>query len=117
MKKILLLSAALVCTSVFSSCVPQTMLYSWYDSENASYQYNKKHTEELQVALFKQYAKMDAKQKGLRKVVPPGFYAEYGYALVSSGKQEEGISFLKKEIQLYPESEAFVSRILKQIEQ
>ncbi len=31
------------------------------------------------------------KQKGSRKVVPPGLYAEYGYALYMGGKKEEAI--------------------------
>lgn len=118
MKKLFFILALGMSVSLFSSCGTTTRpLYSWYDSENASYQYNKKHTDEWHEALLKQYAKMDAKQVGVRGTVPPGFCAEYGYALVSSGKRAEGLAYLKKEIQLYPESEAFVARIIKQIEQ
>ena len=56
------------------------------------------------------------KQNDLRKVVPPGLYAEYGYMLYQNGKTEEGLVNLKKEIALYPESAPFISRIIKQLE-
>ena len=84
-------------------------LYSWYNYEDITYQYSKKSTEELQVKVLEQYQKMIDKQKGARGVVPPGLYAEYG-------KKEEGLSFLKEEIKAYPESETYISRIIKQLE-
>lgn len=49
-------------------------------------------------------------------MVPPGLYAEYGYLLYKTGKKDEGLSFLRQEIKLYPESERYISRIIKQIE-
>ena len=76
----------------------------------------KKSTEELQVKVLEQYQKMIDKQKGSRGVVPPGLYAEYGYMLYRTGKKEEGLSFLKEEIKVYPESEKYISRIIKQLE-
>ena len=44
-------------------------------------------------------------------------YAEYGFLLYRTGKQEEGLEFLKQEINLYPESEKYISRIINQLEQ
>ena len=98
------------------SCGTQKSLYSWYDYEDTTYQYSKKATDELRVEVLKQYQKMIDNQKGLRGVVPPGLYAEYGYMLYKSGKKDEGISFLREEIKLYPEAESYVSRIIKQLE-
>lgn len=49
-------------------------------------------------------------------MVPPGLYAEYGYMLYRTGKKEEGLSFLRTEIKTYPESEKYISRIIKQLE-
>ena len=66
--------------------------------------------------MMEQYLKLIQKQKGTRKVVPPGLYAEYGYVLYMGGKKEEGLDFLKQEIKLYPESETYISRIIKQLE-
>ena len=113
MKKLILLGAVI---GLLSSCRSTKSLYSWYDYENATYQYNKKRTDELKVKMMDQYLKLIQKQKGSRKVVPPGLYAEYGYALYMGGKKEEGLSYLKQEIKLYPESESYISRIIKQLE-
>ncbi len=113
MKK-LLLSAFVV--MAISSCSTTDTMYSWYNYEDITYQYSKKRTDELKVKVLEQYQKLTEKQKGSRKVVPPGLYAEYGYMLYMTGKQEEGLKFLKEEIKLYPESEKYISRIIKQLE-
>ena len=114
MKKYFILGAlALLVASCGSS---SKSLYSWYDYEDATYQYSKKQTDELKVKMMDQYLKLINNQNGTRKVVPPGLYAEYGYALCMSGKKEEGLGYLKKEIKLYPESETYISRIIKQLE-
>lgn len=113
MKKIFLFG---IVVAFFASCNSTKSLYSWYDYEDATYQYNKKRTDELKTKMMEQYLKLIKKQKGSRKVVPPGLYAENGYALYMGGKKEEGLGFLKQEIKLYPESETYISRIIKQLE-
>ena len=113
MKKLLL--TALVVVAI-TSCTTTSNLYSWYDYEDITYQYSKGRTEELQVKVLEQYKKMIEKQRGARGVVPPGLYAEYGYLLCMTGKQQEGLSFLQEEVKLYPESEKYISRIIKQFE-
>ena len=65
---------------------------------------------------MEQYQKLTEKQKGIRGTVPPGLYAEYGYLLYKTGKQKDGLNFLKEEVKLYPESEKYISRIIKQLE-
>lgn len=113
MKKLFIAAVAVL---AISSCTSTKTLYSWHDYENATYQYSKKSTEELHVKMLDEYKKVIDKQKGIRGVVPPGLYAEYGYQLCKGGKKEEGLNFLKKEIELYPESEKYISRIIKQLE-
>lgn len=113
MKKLFIAAVAVL---AISSCTTTKTLYSWHGYEDATCQYSKKSTEELHVKMLEEYKKVTDKQKGTRGVVPPGLYAEYGYQLYKGGKKEEGLSFLKKEIELYPESEKYISRIIKQLE-
>ncbi len=113
MKKLILLGAFM---GLLASCSSTKPMYSWYDYEDATYQYSKKQTDELKTKMMEQYLKLIQNQKGTRGVVPPGLYAEYGYALYMGGKEEEGLSYLKQEIELYPESETYISRIIKQLE-
>ena len=107
---------AAICVIAFTSCATQKSLYTWYDSEDATYKYTKRGTDELLIKAMAQYEKVISKQKGIRKVVPPGVNAEYGYLLYKAGKKEEGLALLKAEIKAYPESETFISRIIKQLE-
>ena len=116
MKKLLFPAAVMAVLFVAGSCTTPKTLYSWYDYEDATYQYSKKSTEELQVKVLEQYKKITERQKGVRGVVPPVMYAEYGYLLYKTGKKDEGLSFLKKEVELYPESDTYISRIIKQLE-
>ena len=111
------LTIAVIAIVALCSCTTTKSLYSWYDYEDATYQYNKKRTEELKAKVLEQYKKLTENQKkGSRGVVPPGLYAEYGYMLYMSGKKDEGLGFLKQEIKSYPESETYISRIIKQLE-
>jgi hypothetical protein len=48
--------------------------------------YTKRGTEGTLAKAMAQYEKVISKQKGLRKVVPPGVNAEYGYLLCKAGK-------------------------------
>ena len=116
MKKLIFLVAVIAAMLAVSSCTTTKTLYSWYDYEDATYQYHKRSTEELQVKVLEQYKKITEKQRGVRGVVPPGMYAEYGYLLCKIGKKDEGLAFLKKEVELYPESDTYISRIIKQLE-
>ena len=101
---------------MLASCGSQKPLYSWYDTEDASYQYTKRQTEKDLAEAMKQYELVIKKQKGSRQVAPPGVNAEYGYLLVKAGKKEEGLALLRAEMEAYPESKTFISRIVKQLE-
>ncbi len=105
-----------LCVVAMTSCQTQNSLYSWYDSEDAAYKYTKRSSEETLTKAMAQYEMVIKKQKGVRGMVPPGVNAEYGYMLFKAGKKEEGLALLRAEIAAYPESEKFISRIIKQLE-
>ena len=112
MKK-LFLSAIVV--MALASCKTQQPLYSWYDSEDATYKYTKRATDATLANAMAQYEKVVKRQNGTRKTVPPGVNAEYGFLLCKAGKKTEGLALLREETKLYPESEKFISRIIKQL--
>ncbi|MCI5982941.1 MAG: DUF4810 domain-containing protein [Marinilabiliaceae bacterium] len=119
-KRLIIACAAAVMSLAFTSCKPKQVylpLYIWHDYNDASYAYSKVPSEETLAALMKVYEDMMNDQEGsLRQVPPPGMLAEYGYMLCKAGQKEKGLELLKKEIKVYPESEVFVSRIIKQLE-
>ena len=114
MKKIIFISTIAL---LLASCTTQKHLYSWGKYELTSYNYLKNSDEKSTQELIKTYQQIIAKQKGTRRVVPPGIYADYGFILLQTNKTKEAKTMLLKEIDLYPESEIFIARILKLIEE
>lgn len=110
---LLLVSGLLLC----ASCSSSKPLYGWYGYESAAYRYSKRATPEMEKRLLLEYRKMVSRPKGVRKAVPPGLYAEFGFLLCQTGHRTEGLAFLREEVKAYPESEKYISRIIKQLEQ
>ena len=51
-----------------------------------------------------------AQQEG--KTVPPGIYAEYGYALYEEGNAPEAIKYFERERDTWPESRVFMEKLI-----
>ena len=105
---------------LISSCAPPTSLYTWgskkkYNYYNASYNYLKVNNEQSIDILKSSYIDIINNQKGTRKTVPPGIYADYGFLLFSLNENEKGVEMLKQEMILYPESTIFITRILNML--
>ncbi|MGB5989430.1 MAG: DUF4810 domain-containing protein [Marinifilaceae bacterium] len=103
--------AFLFILSLYSCSTPG--LYSWENYQQASYQQTKDSNKESQKILIENYIKIINHQKGTRKTVPPGIYADYGFLLLQNNKEKEGKEMLEKEMKLYPESRVFITKILK----
>ncbi len=145
MKKLLVV---VVAGCLFCSC-GTAELYNWggsYNSGNGvfsmyeqrAYNFYEKQSPQSICELVCLYAEMVAEPGGVRQVVPPGIYAEYGYLLLqpqtaeafeqhATNKQrkmfeftdygasfyELGIAMMKKEVELYPESQKFIGPLIK----
>ena len=111
---------AAVCIITFlAAAVPaaaETPLYSWYDYQDDAYRYMKKGDSASMANLMKSYEQIIRRQNGLRRTVPPGIYADYGWLLIKSGRTQDGIAMLRKEMELYPESAVLMQRMLKRYE-
>lgn len=114
MKKIMII--ALICVIAASCSTGPKPMYSWYDYDDDTYAYLKKGDKESLEDLIETYEKIIATQKGTRKTVPPGIYADYGFVLIQAKKTEEGKKMLMMESELYPESSVFVNSVIRMIE-
>jgi hypothetical protein len=112
MKKLVIISISVF---LLISCTTQKPLYSWDKYGTTSYNYIKNSDEKSTKELMETYKKIIENQRGTRKIVPPGIYADYGFLLLQANKTEEGKAMLLKEVELYPESKIFIDRILKMI--
>ena len=113
MKNIFRITIIALC---LSSCAAPKTLYTWEKYHQKSYNYLKNSDEKSIQELINTYQVIISKQKGSRKTVPPGIYADYGFLLIQTDKVEEGKKMLQMEIALYPESAVFIEQIIKTLE-
>jgi hypothetical protein len=109
-KKILLVSCALVLLfAVVQGCAPSRK-YAWgkYDSTLYAHYKNPQDREAYQERLKEIVQIAEAKDS-----VPPGLYAEYGYALYESGNLPEAIAYFEKEKAKWPESNVFMEKMIR----
>jgi hypothetical protein len=103
--------AALACVA----CQAPTALYHWNGYDDALYaHYRNPQDREAFVAALR--ATIDgARERGLR--VPPGIYAEYGYALYEEGKTQEAIPWFELEARDWPESRLLMQKMIRNARQ
>ena len=116
--KVTQLFAVFVIALSATSCLTPKNLYRWYNYSGKYYLYLKDADEKSFDELMKTYQKIFQDQrKSVRKTVPPGIYADYAYILLENGEIDEAKEMFEKEIELYPESEVFIRRILAKLEE
>ena len=85
--------------------------YAWGGYETALYVHYKQPQDLTAFTTDLREVMLQAEQSGGR--VPPGLYAEYGYALLEAGKRDEAALWFKKESDLWPEAQAFMAKMIK----
>jgi hypothetical protein len=92
-------------------CQPSPKPFYWGKYSSTLYDY-KKNPSDTTLSLHKtMLLDIMSKAPEKKKLVPPGVYAEYGYILLKEGKETEGMEYLVKEEQAFPESAVFIQRI------
>jgi hypothetical protein len=111
MKKATLLALAMAALALSASGCTVTR-YSWGNYEQSRYNYYRNPE------LSPQYveALKDAVEDGeSAQNVPPGLYAEYGYALLESGKPDEAKVYFEKEKAKWPESKVLMEKLARNV--
>jgi len=88
--------------------------YHWGKFENGLHdRYVKEDHAQADVYLLETIGA--AERQNLR--VPPGAYADYGFLLFKRGDQKGAIAYFEKEKLLFPESSAFMTKLIERIKQ
>ena len=96
--------------AVGAGCAPRTA-YLWGDYDSVLYahyanpQDSERYLERLGQIVQKAEVEKDK--------VPPGLYAEYGYALFEAGRLDEAITYYKKEREQWEESQIFMDKMIR----
>ncbi|HQR28978.1 MAG TPA: DUF4810 domain-containing protein [Anaeromyxobacteraceae bacterium] len=103
--------AALAAAAV-SGCATPSTHYAWGDYDDALYSLYKDPTpaqHQKYVASLK--AIILASEQSGRKI-PPGIYAEYGYALFEEGNAVDAVAYYRKEMEAWPASQVFMEKMI-----
>lgn len=92
-----------------AGCAPKTR-YSWNDYDNKLYQHYRNPAEYDE---FVEHLKEVIEEGESEGRVPPGVYAEYGFALYEKGKFSESVTFFQKEHDKWPESRVLMVKMIQ----
>jgi hypothetical protein len=95
-----------------SACGGQQALYSWngYDRELLSYYKNPAGLEQFAEKLLE-----DIEAAELDGRIPPGLYAEYGYAMLELGDARTAVVYFQKERDLWPEAAYLMGAVITRL--
>jgi hypothetical protein len=102
-----------LCIVSIAGCAPKT-LYSWNNYDEKLYQHykdpanNDEFVEQLREVIS------EAEESGK---VPPGLYAEYGFALFEKGSYPDASRYFKLESDKWPQSRVLMAKMIKNVEQ
>ncbi len=106
---LLALAAALLATG----CAPGG-LYRWNGYDESLYRHYKSPADRQAWVESLETTIRASEQEGLK--VPPGIYAEYGYALFEEGRAQDAIVYFRKEREKWPESRFLMDKMIRNAE-
>jgi len=112
MRKAVLMLLVPAAALLAAGCGPKQM-YTWRGYDDSLYAHYKnpqdhaKHIERLQKIVTQTEA------DGLK--MPPGVYAEYGYALLEESRFDESVTYFKKEKETWPESAVVMDKMIRNV--
>lgn len=91
---------------------PKTM-YRWGGYDDALYRHYKNPQERDEFVAKLQAVIDEAEKTG--GVVPPGCYAEYGWALYEEGRAADAAVYFEKESKQWPESKPLMEKLMRNL--
>jgi hypothetical protein len=109
-----LLLASVALLVGLQGCVRQTM-YSWGAYDEALYAHYKNPQDRERFVASLDAVIRHATQTGEK--VPPGCFAEFGYALMEEGRHDDAIAFFQRERDQWPESRVLMEKMIRNAQQ
>ena len=109
-RSVLVLSALLL-----TACANQSGLYQWGSYEDqiyAMYSSPGKSSPDEQIAALEADGE---KARAKNRTPPPGHYAHLGYLYFQTGKPDQAVASFETEKVLFPESSAYMDRLISRI--
>ena len=105
------LSAAGMLAALAPLGCAQNTLYRWGGYDQALYDHYKNPQKRDEFVARLSGIIQEAEATGGK--VPPGCYAEYGWALYEEGRASEAVTYFDKESKLWPESRPLMEKLIR----
>lgn len=112
MRKTVLVLLVAAVAILAAACGPKQM-YTWRGYDDTLYAHYKNpqdhasHVERMKTIVT------DTEAAGAK--MPPGVYAEYGYALLEEGRFGESVTYFQKEKETWPESAVIMDKMVRNV--
>jgi hypothetical protein len=106
---------AALALALTSACVGQSSYFAWGGYSDTLYGHYKTPADREAWVTGLKRAILQAEERGAK--MPPGIYAEYGYALFEEGDSSQAIVYFKKEQALWPESKILMDKMIRNANQ
>lgn len=113
MRKLLVCICVLL-VGLVSGCVSQQRI-EWCNYSQTYYAMTKEPTPVLIKEHQDELKRIIDNAEEKNKPVPPGVLAEYGYMLARDGSTKQAVVYYEREVAAYPESEQFVSLLVRMV--
>lgn len=104
------LALALAAAVALGGCAPRR-IYTWSNYDEALYAHYRNPQDRQRWVEALRRAILSAEREGRR--VPPGLYAEFGYALYEEGKMPDAVVYFEKEKAKWPESRVLMETMIR----
>jgi hypothetical protein len=110
MRRLIRIAAVVALAAGAGGCATGKTTYAWGNYDESLYaQYKSPGKHQAYVATLKQII-LATQRDGTK--IPPGIYAEYGYALYEEGNAAEAVAYYQREIDAWPESRVFMEKMI-----
>jgi hypothetical protein len=112
MRKHVLIAPSIMATLLAMGCAPKTM-YEWHGYDDTLYSHYKDPAkQEENLARLQELVQ---KNEHDQVKMPPGVYADCGYALLEAGRATEAIVCFEKERSAWPESTVLMEKLIRNV--
>lgn len=111
-KKSVSLFASFILLLLLAQGCASTRKYAWGNYDSTLYTHYKKPQDK---EAYLEHLKEIVNNAEVENRIPPGLYAEYGYALFESGNTIEAITYFEKEKAKWPESNILMEKMIRNV--
>ncbi|MEI7703470.1 MAG: DUF4810 domain-containing protein [Deltaproteobacteria bacterium] len=102
--------AILALAAATAACATSTTGYRWGNYDEALYAHYKNPQDQKAYLAALKAVIQETDRAGTK--IPPGIYAEYGFALYESGSTADAITYFQREANAWPESKPFMEKMI-----